>query len=654
MSTARKAPRKDIIREVSALIQQITGVQLGENQRLMVEGRLKRRMKEIGIETLDAYLSFLESDPQGESKALVSLLTTHYSYFFREHAHFDFLANGGLEKIIAAVRARGDKKIRVWSAACSRGQEVYSLSMLLKTHLPGLAPDLGYEILGTDIDPESVDHARNGVYQHRELEPAPLRYTLGNWARGTGDIADFVKAKKSIRDSVQFMKLNLFELPGPMAGRKFDIIFCRNVLIYFNREQIGKVGHSLAQHLHNDGILCIGISETFNQLGVPLESIGPSIYVHPQGKIARIVPSPAPTASPVHASSQAPAALPSVAIRELRSKESDTLAASPAPSARKLIRVLCVDDSPSILTLLKRVLAPQYGFEVIDTAANGLEAAEKVKALKPDLITLDIHMPEQDGVTYLARNYRPGHPPVVVVSSVSRDDAGLALETLRLGAADYIEKPKLEQLTDRADEIRSKCFSAATLPEPPSPAGRDLSLQASFSKPVQIQRPSEKFRIIVAKLGDQKKLESMLSKLRGEQPATWVLFEGSGAPVELLATRVRGGKGQPAVTLETNDAPTGEALFEANRLIFCDLQSALKNAEFLRMTSQRMTGVIALSGLSDTAFFKLRALLQRGFWVFNEAISSKGAIARHPGRRVPWTSLAYHAEADYPQEGSSD
>ncbi len=640
MSTARKAPRKDIIREVSALIQQITGVQLGENQRLMVEGRLKRRMKEIGVATLDDYLSFLESDPQGESKALVSLLTTHYSYFFREHAHFDFFANGGLEKIIAAVRARGDKKIRVWSAACSRGQEVYSLSMLLKTHLPALAPDLGYEILGTDIDPESVEHARNGVYQHRELEPAPLRYTLGNWSRGTGDIAEFVKAKKSIRDSVQFMNLNLFELPGTLSGRKFDIIFCRNVLIYFNREQIGKVGQSLAQHLHTDGILCIGISETFNQLSVPLESIGPSIYKHPQGKTPHLAP-------------KTPAALPSVPEHSLRTRDSEPAFTGPATTAKKLIRVLCVDDSPSILTLLKRILVPQQGFEVIDTAANGIEAAEKVKTLKPDLITLDIHMPEQDGVTYLARHYRPGHPPVVVVSSVSRDDAGLALETLRLGAADYIEKPKLEQLTDRSDEIRSKCFSAATLPEPPSPAGRDLSLQASFSKHVKITRPEEKLRIIVAKLGDQKKLEAILSKLRGEQPTTWVLFEGSGAPVELLATRVRGGNNQPAVSLDSPDAPTVDTLFQNNRLVFCDLQSALKNSDFLRMTSSRTTGVIALSGVSDTAFFKLRGLVQRGFWVLNEAIPMKGAIARHPGRRVPWSSLAYHAEADFQQEGSN-
>ena len=651
MSTARKAPRKDIIREVSALIQQITGVQLGENQRIMVEGRLKRRMKEVGVETLDDYLSFLEADPQGESKALVSLLTTHYSYFFREHAHFDFFANGGLEKIIAAVRARGDKKIRVWSAACSRGQEVYSLSMLLKTHLPALAPDLSYEILGTDIDPESVEHARNGVYQHRELEPAPLRYTLGNWARGTSDIADFVKAKKSIREPVQFMNLNLFELPGALNGRKFDIIFCRNVLIYFNREQIGKVGHSLAQHLHTDGILCIGISETFNQLGIPLESVGPSIYRHPQGKTARLAPA---DLSPSHPAHTVTATRASVSDRALKTQASEPSAAGPANTAKKVIRVLCVDDSPSILTLLKRVLVPQYGFEVIDTAANGIEAAEKVKALKPDLITLDIHMPEQDGVTYLARNYRPGHPPVVVVSSVSRDDAGLALETLRLGAADYIEKPKLEQLTDRADEIRSKCFAAATLPEPPSPAGRDLSLQASFAKPMKITRPEEKLRIIVAKLGDQKKLEAMLSKLRGEQPATWVLFEGSGSPVELLATRVRGGNSQPAVTPDTQDAPTGEALFQNNRLVFCDLQSALKNTDFLRMTSNRTTGVVAISGVSDTGFFKLRGLVQRGFWVLNEAIPMKGAIARHPGRRVPWTSLAYHAEADFPQEGTSD
>lgn len=131
-----KLDYSSIVGKVSAIVSQLAGIQLGEKQSQMVESRLKVRMIKLGIETPDAYLAYLETHKDSETQALLSLMTTHHTYFFREFSHFEYLQTEGLAKAIASIRARGDNKLRVWSAACSRGQEVYSIAMFLNVHLP--------------------------------------------------------------------------------------------------------------------------------------------------------------------------------------------------------------------------------------------------------------------------------------------------------------------------------------------------------------------------------------------------------------------------------------------------------------------------------------------------------------------------------------
>ncbi len=498
----------DVYEEVAKVVTSIAGIQLGEKQKSMVENRLKKRMLEMGIATEQDYYQYFLANEKEETQNLISLLTTHHTYFFREFSHFQFLEHVGLKKIIEAKRAAGSKVIRIWSAACSRGQEVYSLSMFLHDVLNKLAPDFKYEIFGSDVDKESVGIARNGVYLYDEVKEIPTHYLEGNWARGTGAISNYVKAKKNIKDPCSFDVVNLMNIPSSLENNKFDIIFCRNVFIYFTPEQIKTISSGLLKSLLPHGYFFIGISESLMGLGLPVENMGPSIFSlkSAQTNVSSIVrPTPVPVAA-----------------------NTPSVMGGLAP-----LRVMCVDDSSSILTLLKKILTTQNGFEIVATAGNGVEAAEKLKTTKVDLMTLDIHMPEMDGLTYLKTYYNNQHPPVVVISSVSRENADLAVKCLEYGASDYVEKPALNNINERGEEIRMKLMvanqnkNAGFKPKP--------KLEQEFATHYNVLHTDHKLRFVYASLSDREKLKKMISEFTGPQPATMILFEGAGAAIDSFA-----------------------------------------------------------------------------------------------------------------------
>ena len=517
-----------VIQEVSQLVSKITGVQLGERQFVMVQTRLKKRMMDLHLNTEEEYLEFLRSNKTAEVEALVSLLTTHHTSFFREYSHFEYLEREGLPTILKAMKEKGQKTLRVWSAACSNGQEVYTLSMFLSYILPKMAPGVNYEIFGTDVAPQSVATAQNGVYLRKETKEIPLHFLADHWAKGSGDIADYVKAKKSIKDPCSFDTLNLLHVNEKLFARQFDLIFCRNVYIYFNSDQIKSITKDLLKHLDSHGLLVIGISESLNGLELPVTIRGPSIYSHP------VVASALATKTAATATSAA--------------------ALAPTGYHRPaILRVLCVDDSSSILTLLKQVLKKDAGFEVVGTAVNGLDAAKKVQELKPDVMTLDIHMPEQDGIEYLRSNIKTGHPPVIMVSSVSREASDLALKALELGASDYVEKPTLSNLAERGDEIRIKLnYAYQNRQQSQRPS---LSLDKSFSTQPTIQNPEKKLRIVVAGLQNRKQLKELLSSFTGAQPPTLVLVEGADSSLTSISSQWIGEWGKPGHLLAAWPSP---------------------------------------------------------------------------------------------------
>lgn len=418
--------KAQILQTICQLVNKMAGIQLGPKQQSMVESRLRTRMLKLNINDFDAYAKYLRDNEISESQALLSLMTTHHTYFFREFAHFEFLINQGLDKLIQEARTRGDKKIRIWSAACSKGHEVYSLAMFFRFHLKDNAPDIDFEIHGSDVDPESVKSAMNGVFRHSELKQCPANYLTDNWIKGEGEVKDFSKAKKDLRSKLNFSTQNLLSLNLPDKQKKFDVIFCRNVFIYFNNEQIKTITKSLLSNLTENGFLFLGVSESLNGLGLPISPLGPSIYGQKSAKV----------------STQTTVATPQTQTAK--------------PQLPKILNVLCVDDSGTILALMKKILTEEHGFRVTATAANGRIALELIKSQKFDLITLDLHMPELDGLGFLQESKNLNRPPTMVVSSVSRDDKSMGQKALLYGAEDYVEKPSLENLAQASDQIRSK------------------------------------------------------------------------------------------------------------------------------------------------------------------------------------------------------
>jgi chemotaxis protein methyltransferase CheR len=508
----KKSPSSvtQILDVLSQSVSKTAGIQLGESQRSMVESRVRKRMIELRIAEMEDYFRFFEENRASEHQKLVSLLTTHHTFFFREFVHFTFLEEKALAPLIEAAKKRPDRTIRVWSAACSRGQEVYTLAMFLSFHLARIAPDVKFKVLGTDIDVESVATARNGVYQYSEVKQVPMLYLGDHWAKGTGDIANFVKAKKSLADHCEFEVYNLVD-PQTNWKQKFDIIFCRNVFIYFTPEQIKAISGRLLSYLSPEGYLFVGITEPLNGLGLAVTNVGPAVYTNQKDEPEPAAPAPSPAAA-------APAPKP-----------------AEAPRAAKRLRILCVDDSKSIQGLLKRILEPE--FEVVGIANNGKEASEKVRELKPDLVTLDIHMPEQDGIAYLKENFKAGHPPVVMISSVSREEASLAIRALELGASDYVEKPTMAKFNESSEEIRHKirCAHLSKV----AAARTDLSLTSSFRSDMPIAAGKNAVRVLLLTLSDREKVAALLKAIPAGDPPTVVLIEGSAGALPEVCEGLR-------------------------------------------------------------------------------------------------------------------
>jgi chemotaxis response regulator CheB/chemotaxis methyl-accepting protein methylase len=416
-----------VVKEVSSIVSDMAGIQLGARQSSMVENRLRSRMLKLGLNEFSDYLGFLKNNLESESQALLSLMTTHHTYFFREFSHFEYLLNNGLDRLIQRARSRGDRKIRIWSAAASRGQEAYSLAMFFDFHLKQTAPDVDFEIFGTDVDPDSIAHAQNGVYKSEELKKSPAMYLNENWAQGKGEIKQFSKIKKHLKAKCKFSTANLLKPESFLASKSFDVIFCRNVFIYFNQEQIRHCTLQMMKALDVNGFLVLGVSESLSGLGLKVDSCGPSVYQHPEVE-----------------------SLVATKVKVGIHKVAATLE-PPRP-----IEVLCVDDSKAIHGLLSKILVKENGFVIKGVAYDGREALNKLKTEKYDIITLDLHMPELDGLGFLQETSNMTRPPVVILSAINRDDTSIAQKALVGGAADYVEKPSLENLAQAGNEIRSK------------------------------------------------------------------------------------------------------------------------------------------------------------------------------------------------------
>lgn len=247
------------------------GIALSDAKREMVYGRLARRLRELGLGTFAEYCARLEAHRETELGHLINAITTNLTAFFRERHHFDYLRGKLLPELAAR---RHEARLRIWSAGCSTGAEPYSIAMTLEDTPAVRGWDV--RILATDIDTEVLATASRGVYAEREIEGVPAASRSRWFLRGKGANAGRVKVKPVLRERIEFRPLNL--LAEWTADEPFDVIFCRNVVIYFDKPTQRRLFDRFAHALVPEGHLFIGHSESLFKVSDRFVPLGQTIY----------------------------------------------------------------------------------------------------------------------------------------------------------------------------------------------------------------------------------------------------------------------------------------------------------------------------------------------------------------------------------------
>jgi chemotaxis protein methyltransferase CheR len=263
-------------RRFSTLVYEKCGIYLRKGKKELVRTRLGKRMREAGFENFKAYYRFLTQDESGrELVMMLDAISTNLTSFFREERHFDFLENDIFPSYAAELGAGNRRKRLFWSAGCSSGEEPYSLAMCL---LEYFGDDVGHnmKVLATDISTRVLAHARRGVYRASRLERVPDALLREYFHRGYDKQKGYFRIKPILKEVVEFRRVNLVE-PFPFK-RRFDLILCRNVMIYFDRTSQAGLVNKFYDVLRPGGYLFIGHSETLTGIDHPFTYVKPSIY----------------------------------------------------------------------------------------------------------------------------------------------------------------------------------------------------------------------------------------------------------------------------------------------------------------------------------------------------------------------------------------
>jgi chemotaxis response regulator CheB/chemotaxis methyl-accepting protein methylase len=379
----------DFEEAVYALAERMTGsCQQGSYRRSILVSNVEQRLIELGLDTLDEYLRVAKRD-ESERARLLSALTIHTTSWFREFIHF--------QKMEAWLTERKDefrkRPLRVLSAACSTGEEPYSFALVLEhfrlNHGYGW---FEYLVYGNDIDPMSVEKGQRGIYPVADIDYIPRQYRT-SLRMGSDKAYGLFMPTPDIKRRCLFANGDLRALTKVADADRFDIIVCRNVLIYFSPSELETIIEGLVQRLQDGGYICLGHCETVEGEKLGLQTMGNSCYERIGKPVER------------HA----------------------------------VTRVLVVDDSPTARLVISRAFRDS-GFEVqeADTAEEARNIVEKKLF---DVITLDLHLPDMLGSEWLIHQRGRGlATPVAVVSDLHAEDADMILSVLQTGAQDFIEK----------------------------------------------------------------------------------------------------------------------------------------------------------------------------------------------------------------------
>jgi chemotaxis protein methyltransferase CheR len=259
--------------KISQLAYEHFGVDLRHGKQGLVSARLGKILRELGMTSFQAYYDYVKADRTGAALTLmVDVLTTNFTSFFREPRHFEFLR----KTIYPALKT--DAQIKIWSAACSTGEEPYSIAMSLLEEA-GAEAAAKVRIRATDISTRVLERAKSGVYPAERFKDIPAPVMQRFLLKGRNAAADSYRFKDSVRAMIEFQHLNLMEkLP---EDYECSVIFCRNVMIYFDKPTQESVVRRLSERLHDGGYLFIGHSESLNAIKHDLEYVSPAIYRKP-------------------------------------------------------------------------------------------------------------------------------------------------------------------------------------------------------------------------------------------------------------------------------------------------------------------------------------------------------------------------------------
>ena len=263
------------------LIHREAGIALTEGKQSLLVSRLAGRLRELGVASFEDYFRLVEDPASTEERGrLLDRICTNETHFFRDPRQFLFLNDTLFPRLEAEAARSGTRRIRAWSAACSTGEEPYSIAMAMLHRFP---PSSGWqvEIVASDLSNKVLAAARAGLWPIDKAGDIPLHYRKAFMLRGTGSQTGKMKVGPEIRDVVSFTRMNLND-PAYSVSGVFDFIFCRNVLIYFDRESKANVVDRLMSHLAPEGCLFLGYAETTTTLTDRLESVGPNVYARVQ------------------------------------------------------------------------------------------------------------------------------------------------------------------------------------------------------------------------------------------------------------------------------------------------------------------------------------------------------------------------------------
>jgi chemotaxis protein methyltransferase CheR len=255
------------------------GIKMPPSKKQMLEGRLRKRLRVLGFNSFERYLEYLFG-PEGKEKAefvyMIDEVTTNKTDFFRENQHFNFLTKVALPELIEQYGMGVRSTLNVWSAGCSTGEEPYTLAMVL-SEFAQKVPAFDFSIVATDISTKVLEKAGRGIYESSHIEPVPMPLRKKYLLKSKDQSRNLVRITPGVRSLVRFQRLNLLDKVFNV-NKRMAVVFCRNVLIYFDRKTQESVLRHICQHLLEGGYLFTGHSETLHNMDLPLEQRNSTVY----------------------------------------------------------------------------------------------------------------------------------------------------------------------------------------------------------------------------------------------------------------------------------------------------------------------------------------------------------------------------------------